>query len=456
MNRDEVATAVTQGVFRDGRARPTCGRAADLRRQRCCSRRSRRSTSTRAKATLEDAGLAEVPTALGRRTASRWAFNLGYSTATPVPRPPRSSLPPRSRRSAPSSRSPARAGRLPAARVRHLVTRRCSSSSSATRSRRPCRSAGGSPFPPDGTNADTSTTPTTRQRSRRPAARPPRTPANSGTPHPRGPLHPRGHDPAFEVADQLRVFNGAEMFTLGGRPMRRPSGCSRTSRNPRQGLGIHGCRAPPTTRESIMETTRARTLPPWVRALPGSSCAFVISLFAVLTLTFLMIQLIPGDPCGSPSDRMRPQASSRSGACCSASTSRSGSSTSTGTGAHAPRQPSASICSLSSRCRSSCRSRIGNTAIIVTVALLGTMLLAVLGGLLFGIWTHRGRRPGLRFPGSTSTGTLSAIPDFLFAVGLVFLFAVTLRDLPGSRPAAGSDLLRAPDAQRSPSAPPPS
>lgn len=172
-----------------------------------------------------------------------------------------------------------------------------------------------------------------------------------------------------------------------------------------------------------------RTLPPWVRALPWKLLRLVISLVAVLTLTFLMIQLIPGDPVrlalgpDAPASLVEERrvllgldkpfweqyfnywANTLHG----------------DFGVDLLTQQPVSLL---------VQSRIGNTAIIVTVALLGTMILSVLGGLLFGIWTHRGRRPGLRFGFNVVTGTLSAIPDFLFAVGLVFLFAVTLKIFP--------------------------
>lgn len=179
-----------------------------------------------------------------------------------------------------------------------------------------------------------------------------------------------------------------------------------------------------------------RPLPAWVRTLPGKLLKLAISLVAVLTLTFLMIQLIPGDPVrlalgpDAPASLVeerrvllgldRPIWEQYLNYWGSILTGDLGQSLIT-------QQPVALLV----------ESRIGNTVVLVVVALAGTMLLAILGGLLVGIATHRSRRPGLRFGFNLLSGTASAIPDFLLAVGLVYVFAVTLKIFPVAGTSAG-------------------
>jgi peptide/nickel transport system permease protein len=76
------------------------------------------------------------------------------------------------------------------------------------------------------------------------------------------------------------------------------------------------------------------------------------------------------------------------------------------------------------------RDRLPATLQLAGLAFLATMLLALPIGILAAVLTQRGRRPKLEL-GFTSTSTvLATIPDYLFAVGLVFVFAVSLSWLP--------------------------
>ncbi len=158
------------------------------------------------------------------------------------------------------------------------------------------------------------------------------------------------------------------------------------------------------------------------------------SLVAVLTLTFLMIQLIPGDPVRQA---LGPSASA------ALVTQRRdqlglnepllvqylhywGNALSGNFGTSIiSSQPVALIV----------QSRIMNTLVLVVASILATMLISVLVGMAVGIATHRGRRPGGRFAFNITTGLFAAIPDFLVAVVLVFLFGVTIKLFP----VAGAD-----------------
>jgi len=170
-------------------------------------------------------------------------------------------------------------------------------------------------------------------------------------------------------------------------------------------------------------------LPAWVRRLPWLLLRLVLSLAAVLTLTFLMIQLIPGDPIrlalgpDAPASLVeerrhqlgldQPLIKQFFDYWGRMLTGQFGESL-------LSQQPVGLLV----------QARVANTAVIVSLALIATLLVSVLGGLLVGIATHRGRRPRFRFGFTLGTGILAAIPDFLVAVGLVFLFAVTFRLLP--------------------------
>ncbi|WP_432825597.1 ABC transporter permease [Dactylosporangium sp. CA-092794] len=170
-------------------------------------------------------------------------------------------------------------------------------------------------------------------------------------------------------------------------------------------------------------------MPGWLRTLAWKLLRLVGSVAAVLTLTFFMVQLIPGDPIrlalgpdAPPSlvaERRhqlgldQPLVNQYLGYWGRMLTGRFGESL-------LSQQPVGQLI----------QARIANTATIVGLSLLATALISILGGLLVGIATHRGRRPRLRFGFTLTTGVAAALPDFLVAVGLVFVFAVTLKIFP--------------------------
>ncbi len=172
-----------------------------------------------------------------------------------------------------------------------------------------------------------------------------------------------------------------------------------------------------------------RTVPYWVRSLPWKLVRLVISLVVVLTLTFFMIQLIPGDPIRAalgPDAPVSLIAERRHQLGLDLPlwqqylqywghmlTGQFGDSL-------ISQQPVSSIV----------RARLGNTATLVVASLVLTAIVSIGGGLIFGILTRGGRRSSLRFGFNAITGIASAIPDFLLAVALVFVFAITIRLFP--------------------------
>lgn len=155
----------------------------------------------------------------------------------------------------------------------------------------------------------------------------------------------------------------------------------------------------------------------------------VVSLVAVLTLTFLMIQLIPGDairqalgpdaPASLVAQRRaqlgldQPLWTQYINYWHGVLTGNFGSSL-------LNNQPVSLIV----------QSRIGNTVTLVIGSLIVTMVLAIAVGMAVGIATRRGKRPGGRLSFNLLTGLFAAVPDFLIAVVLVFAFAVTLKLFP--------------------------
>lgn len=155
----------------------------------------------------------------------------------------------------------------------------------------------------------------------------------------------------------------------------------------------------------------------------------VISLVAVLTLTFLMIQLIPGDPVrmalgpDAPASLVEERRSQLGldqplivqylSYWKAVLTGQLGNSIITG-------QPVSLIV----------ESRLGNTVALVASSLIATMVLSVVVGVIFGVATHGGKRPTARFTFNFFSGFAGALPEFLTAVALVYFFAVTIQIFP--------------------------
>ncbi|MGH3276935.1 MAG: ABC transporter permease, partial [Streptosporangiaceae bacterium] len=74
--------------------------------------------------------------------------------------------------------------------------------------------------------------------------------------------------------------------------------------------------------------------------------------------------------------------------------------------------------------------RLPATAELAGLAFLVVLLLALPAGMAAAAFTREGRHPGTDLAFGAGTGVLAVIPDFLLGVGLVFVFAVSLRALP--------------------------
>jgi peptide/nickel transport system permease protein len=74
--------------------------------------------------------------------------------------------------------------------------------------------------------------------------------------------------------------------------------------------------------------------------------------------------------------------------------------------------------------------RLPNTALLAGLAFALIMALAVPLGMLAAVLTRDGRRRGTELAFSTTTGALAIVPEFLLGVGLVYAFAVKLQWFP--------------------------
>jgi peptide/nickel transport system permease protein len=75
-------------------------------------------------------------------------------------------------------------------------------------------------------------------------------------------------------------------------------------------------------------------------------------------------------------------------------------------------------------------SRIWNTVTLVAIALGFTLFFAVVIGVTVGGLAHNGRRPRLLAAYRVVASTLNVVPEYLYGVALVVIFAVTLKLLP--------------------------
>jgi peptide/nickel transport system permease protein len=76
------------------------------------------------------------------------------------------------------------------------------------------------------------------------------------------------------------------------------------------------------------------------------------------------------------------------------------------------------------------KDRLPETAKLAVLAFLLTLLIAVPVGVVTAVLTHNGRRRGLELAFTTSSTVAATVPDYLFGVGLVYVLGVSLGWLP--------------------------
>ncbi|GAA1574112.1 ABC transporter permease [Kribbella sancticallisti] len=173
----------------------------------------------------------------------------------------------------------------------------------------------------------------------------------------------------------------------------------------------------------------AMTTHPWVRFAVRRLGRLVVSVLALVTAAFLMIHLIPGDPVRSA---LGPSATKSLIDARRESlglddplwlqylqflqhlfTGNLGTSITTGL-------PVSDVI----------RDRLPATVQLAVGAFLVAVLIALPVGLVLGVLTRAGRRPRTELGFTSTTVILAAIPEFLLAVGLVYVFSMKLGWLP--------------------------
>lgn len=184
-----------------------------------------------------------------------------------------------------------------------------------------------------------------------------------------------------------------------------------------------------TTTTVLALAAQQRRSNPWVRYLARRALYFLVSLFLLVTLAFLLVQLIPGDPARASAGEMAP-----------------------------PEVVEARRAELgldqplivqylrfwvglfTGDLGDSFTSRTPVIDVILTrapatleLALLSVTIVLVIAipvGLAFGALTRGQRRPGTEAGFTTVSAILAVIPEFLAGIVLVYLFAVNVQWLP--------------------------
>ncbi|GGN33986.1 ABC transporter permease [Streptomyces fuscichromogenes] len=170
---------------------------------------------------------------------------------------------------------------------------------------------------------------------------------------------------------------------------------------------------------------------PWVVFCCRRAARLVVSLFVVVTASFAMIRLIPGDPVraalgvDAPPDLV---AAERHELGLDRSLPEQyvqylprlahgdlGVSLVTG-------EPVAELV----------RARLPATLLLAVLAFGCVLVVALPGGVLAAVWTRGGRRPRTELVFTATTSVLAGVPDFVLAAGLTAGLAVALRILPAA------------------------
>ncbi len=168
---------------------------------------------------------------------------------------------------------------------------------------------------------------------------------------------------------------------------------------------------------------------PWLAFALRRTARLLVSLFAVGSVVFLMISLVPGDPVRAALGPTAPvELVEQRRAALGLDkplpvqfleywqrlfTGRLGTSI-------ASDRPVTQIVG----------ERIAGSAQLIGAAIVLTLVVAVMIGMLFGAATHNGRRPRTLVGFTVVSSGLNTIPSFLMGILLVFVFAVSLRLLP--------------------------
>jgi peptide/nickel transport system permease protein len=184
-----------------------------------------------------------------------------------------------------------------------------------------------------------------------------------------------------------------------------------------------------TTAVRAVRWVRPRGWPPQLAFALRRLRRFVFSVFALVVLSFAMMQLVPGDPVraalgAGANPQVVAQTRTELGLDRPVTTQFV---TYLGNLLHgdfgtsiATRQPVSDVLAQ----------RLPGTLQLTVAAFMITLLIAIPLGLLVGVACRNGRRTLLSLTFTGVAGLLSVVPEFLLAVGMVFVFAVSLEWFP--------------------------
>lgn len=181
------------------------------------------------------------------------------------------------------------------------------------------------------------------------------------------------------------------------------------------------------TRATLLSAARSSS--PWTTFLLRRGGQLLISVWVLVTAAFLMIHLIPGDPVRTALGMSAPQGlvDARRAAL--------------GLDQPLGLQYVSYIANLfrgelgvslqtNQAVSETIATRLPATLQLAVPAVVVVLAVSVPLGVLMAVATRGGRRRGLELGFASTSVIIAAIPEFLLAVGLVFVFAVTLQWLP--------------------------
>ncbi len=184
-----------------------------------------------------------------------------------------------------------------------------------------------------------------------------------------------------------------------------------------------------TLTQPAVRPDRARPLPAWLRFAVRRGTQFLVSIVILVTVAFLMLHLIPGDPARQS---LSPTASPAQVA---ERTHELGLDQPLAAQYLAFWQglltgdPGNSI-SLRMPVEEVIASRLPATAELALLTVLVVLATAIPVGLLAAALTKGGRRRGLELTFNSASGLIASAPEFLIGVGLVYAFAVSVPWMP--------------------------
>jgi peptide/nickel transport system permease protein len=185
------------------------------------------------------------------------------------------------------------------------------------------------------------------------------------------------------------------------------------------------------TQSVSLQRVSSAAAKPWVRFLARRAAGLALGVVFLIVVTFLMVRLIPGDPVRASLGEKAPvqlveQRREQLGL---ADSLPSQFVTYVGNLAHGDLGTSIKT---DEPVTTIVADRVPNTIELAAAAIAVVLLLGIPLGLLVGVWTSSGRRRAGELGFAFTTGTITAIPEYLMGAFLVVIFGLKLDVLPAT------------------------